>query len=398
MFFLACAMIISLFISRAALSICVAAFIIAAISMFNIKFTALKFIRTPLLFSVTLLFLIPFVSGIWSDDKTAWLDVLRTKLPLLLLPLAFASNFTFTRQQWRALAVLLLIIVFAGSLCTMGTYLQEAKHFEESYLRSSTLPTPLENDHVRFSWLVAFCVLVSAWLFVICSKLFLRILILTAGLWLIVFLHILAARTGLLVVYFLGIFIIVRLLLRGVKPAIAMISIACLVALPFIAYKVFPTFKNRVKFVSYDYGYFKDAHYLPGGSDAMRVISFKAGLNSAIEQPIIGYGFGDIKETINDYYATHYQQVKPEDRIMPSSEILLYGVGSGVIGVIALLWVMLVPFFMRVKDKFAWCMLNIAVAIPLVYDVGLEIQYGVFIYVAILLFLWKWFTAVDQKN
>jgi hypothetical protein len=52
---------------------------------------------------------------------------------------------------------------------------------------------------------------------------------------------------------------------------------------------------------------------------------------------------------------------------------------------------MLLPFFTRVKYKGRWWLLNTLVAVSFLTDIGLEVQFGVFIYSFIVLLGWKWF-------
>src|ERR1700736_4821787 len=68
-------MIISVFFSRALLSSGMIAFV--AFSCFHpgIKQQLYKFFSSPLLWGMSLLFFLPLLSGLWSADKQAWLDI-----------------------------------------------------------------------------------------------------------------------------------------------------------------------------------------------------------------------------------------------------------------------------------------------------------------------------------
>ena len=84
----------ALFISRALLSASMIVFILVSFLHSNSKKQVYDFFSTPLLWGMSVLFLIPFISGLWSSDKKEWLDMIRIKLPLLFLPIAFASPFS----------------------------------------------------------------------------------------------------------------------------------------------------------------------------------------------------------------------------------------------------------------------------------------------------------------
>src|SRR5690606_7091293 len=281
-------MMVSLFLSRAALSVSIFAFLLASFISNDCRKTLSNFFHSPLLWGITLLFLIPFISFAWSSNIEAWLSAMRIKLPLLLLPLAFPSDFRFSRKQWLTLATCFILIIFLGTAWTMWQYLQSPEEMQAGYLRSQTITTPLEHDHVRFSWLVALAILISGWLLPsITQKQWQLILLLTIA-WFIAFLHILAARTGLVGFYLILLATIIWLIIKAGKPKLGLGLSLALLLMPLIAYFAIPTFQNRIKFIRYDFGYLKDGNFLPGGNDATRMISFKAGLNLTSSNLIAG--------------------------------------------------------------------------------------------------------------
>src|SRR5262249_33093911 len=130
--------------------------------------------------------------------------------------------------------------------------------------------TPLENDHVRFSWLVSIAILIAVWLGSNKTNQMVRSSLFIIAIWLAVFLHILAARTGLLCFFLVALSIAVWLIIKKLKTIYGITILAILVSLPFTAYYFFPTFQNRVKYFLYDLPYFKEVHYLPQTTDAVR--------------------------------------------------------------------------------------------------------------------------------
>jgi hypothetical protein len=55
---------------------------------------------------------------------------------------------------------------------------------------------------------------------------------------------------------------------------------------------------------------------------------------------------------------------------------------------------MLLPFFVsNPHHRFAWICLNSTAAFSFMFDVGLEVQYGIFSYAIIVLWWWKWFAG-----
>ncbi len=149
------AMLVSLFLSRFALSVTIILFIAVTLLHRNILLQIQQFIQSPFLLSISLLFFIPLASGLWSSNTEEWLDIIRIKLPLLFLPLAFAGSWQLNERQWKWVGFFFLFLLWAGTCYSLFNYIQNANALHEAYLKAKTLSTPLGNDHLRFSWLVA---------------------------------------------------------------------------------------------------------------------------------------------------------------------------------------------------------------------------------------------------
>lgn len=388
-------MIASLLISRAALSSTVILFLLLTIVDNNFKKTWQAFSSHPLFIGFTLLFFIPFFSGLWSEDTGQWLDVVRLKLPLLFFPLAFAGTWQLTKQQWQWVMACFLAVVFLG--CAWGL-LQYALHMDEvhaSYLKAKTIPTPLENDHVRFSWLVSVAVIGCFFFSHFFPQKKMRIALFSLAAFFAVYLHILSARTGLGSLYLFLLLYAGWLLLKKRKKKTALLFAALFVLLPLLAYVFVPTFQNRIRYLVYDFSFVKKAEYLPGANDGARVMSLKAGWQ-VIRQAPLGVGAGDIMHEADKWYAANVPQVLPTDKFYPSSEWLIYGAMAGWPGVLLFSLVMLLPFVYRPqKHPFFWIAFHATAAFSFLFDMGLEVQYGIFLYAFIS--FWWWRLASSEK-
>lgn len=379
-----------LFAGRAVLSLSMILFFVAAFVHTNAWKQLKQFVASPLLLAFAFLFLIPFISGLWSQDRAAWLDVMRTKLPLLMLPLAFAGQWQLPEKKWRYLAWLLLLLVVGGTIWSVMTYLMDKQSVQESYLRAKLIQTPLENDHVRFSWLVNAAILTGGVLLKGNKNSTQRMVILSLMAWLILYLHILSARTGLVCFY-------LSLLAFGVYYAVSQRSkvitsvlLSTFILLPVFAWFALPTFANRVRYIRYDLPLAFDQTYLPGSNDGNRTLSFQAGWN-LLKENFFGVGAGDVEQKTAGWYAAHVPEMLPQDKLLPSSQWLMYGCAAGWPGLAAFSLVVLVPFFTRTtRHEFYWLLLNATLAVSLLFDIGLEVQYGVFLYAFFVLWWYKW--------
>jgi O-antigen ligase len=133
-------MLTGLFFSRALLSIGIVCFLVLALVQQPVPRLLKNFLRNPLLPAISFLFFIPFVSGLWSTNVYDWADVVRIKLPLLLLPLAFASSWQLSVKEWRVVFYFFLLLCFLGCCWSLWQYGQNAAQINDSYLKAKSLP------------------------------------------------------------------------------------------------------------------------------------------------------------------------------------------------------------------------------------------------------------------
>ena len=132
-------------------------------------------------------------------------------------------------------------------------------------------------------------------------------------------------------------------------------------------------------------------HYLPGGNDAARVISVRAGWNLLVQHPLTGLGAGDIRKEVRQWDQTTYPGILESDIIYPSSEWLAYGLMAGWPGLLLFTSIMLLPLFLaRGKHRLIWWLLHVTAIAGFIFDIGLEVQFGIFVYAFIVLWWWKW--------
>lgn len=385
-------MLASLFLPRAFLTITMTGFAVAALADRNFVRYLRRFISSLLLWGMSLLFFIPLLSGLWSEDTGKWMEMIRIKLPLFVLPLAFAGAVNLSAKQWEWLATLFVLLVTAGTIWSVFHYLQDMQTINEGYLMAKAMLTPLQNDRIRFSWLVAVAILASGWLAYLKKgkRKVAAVSLAIAAVWLVIYLHLLAVRTGLFSFYLAMVLSAFWLIIKKVKWQYGLMLLFFVFLLPVLAYFFIPTFQNRVKYIRYEAGYFQKAHYLPGGNDAVRVISLKAGWSVMLQNPLQGTGFGDVPAAANEWYRIHYPEMQKQDKVYPASEWLMYGAGAGLPGLLVFTVCMLIPFLTRVRHQLPWWMLNAAAAFSFMFDIGLEVQFGVFIYAFTVLWWWKW--------
>jgi O-antigen ligase len=390
-------MITSLYISRGVLSVAIIIFLLFAIIRNDIRSQLKKFIATPSLICFSLLFFIPFASGLWSSDIDNWVDVVRIKLPLLFFPIAFAGSWRLSQKQWLVIAYAFLFVVCIGCAWGLVDYAQNSKNIHEGYLRAKTILTPLEDDHVRFGWLASVAVVLCLLLFEMLQQKKNKVLLILLAAFFVIYLHVLSGRTGVLSLYIFLFLYANWLLFKLKKRKWSALLLVVLITLPISAYFLLPTFKARIQYNYYDLSLAKEAQYLPGSSDGARTMSLKAGWQMLQQNPL-GVGAGDIMNEADKWYAANVPHVLQSDKFYPSSEWLMYGGFAGWPGVIAFTVLMLVPFFVRIKQyRLFWIAFHATAAFSFVFDMGLEVQYGVFLYAFISGWWWKWLNVNGES-
>jgi len=369
--------------SRAFLSMGVITLCANGILFSNIREQWDRFRSNPFLTGLTLLFFIPFISGLWSSDLTEWWVRCQQKIPLLLLPFSLAVQPGLTRKHLLWMKLLWMALMVLGSVWSMVHYIQEQKLFYHLYLRSKVLPTLAGNDHIRFS--IGVVIALLFWLWIEQQKQIndrrLLWLMRALMLWLIVFLHIMGVKTGLLGLY--GIVFPVMIwngYKAGYKWQMGLV-ILIIFSLPFVAYHLLPTFKARVHYVLYDKNLWQKEQFSGQESDGNRVLSIRSGWYVWQKDLITGVGYGDVREEASLWYNDQAPQVARADRFLPLNQWLMMGSGAGMLSALVFTLIIFLPFadkkWWKIAPALGWILF---MNLVFLYESTLEDQLGVFVY------------------
>jgi O-antigen ligase len=206
-----------------------------------------------------------------------------------------------------------------------------------------------------------------------------------------IFLHLLASKTGIL-----GLYLVIGLAVAfQIRSSLSIWITGISVITPFIAWLILPTFRNRLKFVWWDFQHYSRGGYTEGLSDTPRILSLRAGKDLVKENPIWGTGFGDLKQATLDWYALHTPYLKEYEQLLPSNQGLIYAAGAGLAGLFVFLMATFYPFFMRgFKSNYTWISFHTLAVFGFLYEIGLETQYGIFVYA----FLGCWLFLLIGKS
>src|SRR6185312_10601061 len=99
----------------------------------------------------------------WSVDKHNWGIRLQTKLPFLILPLAFSFMPVFSVKQLKYITVSIGILLVVSACYTMSFLLWDYQDSLNEYKFSGVLPTLPDRDHVRSSLAAALFIIWSVY-------------------------------------------------------------------------------------------------------------------------------------------------------------------------------------------------------------------------------------------
>lgn len=322
-----------------------------------------------------LLFIIPFVSFFWSEDKIKWWEVMQVKLPLLLMPFCvpiFRKLNDGTRKQ--ILWVLCLMVLM--TICYSYAHYFLNHGVNEDYLKAKVLRVVMGDDHVRYASLL---VVVYAWLLyeLLAGGIIMRKLAWAFLIFLAIFFHVLAARTGLIGFYLVNIVAVFTIIPKKYRLP----SATVLLALPLIAWMILPSFQNRIRFLHWDFQNYSRGSYVEGLSDAPRMLSIQAGSALVKSHPLAGTGAGDLLYETHQWYEKNASFLKDYERLLPGSEILIYACVGGLIAGLLAFAVFCMPLAMPViRKNMLWLSFHITSLAYFFYEIPLELQYGVCIY------------------
>lgn len=338
------------------------------------------------------------LSGFWSQDAEYWQEHFQVKLPILLLPLAMACLRPFTVREQRVITWTLNLGVCFGVLYSMYFYLKNPEYVISGYTYAHVLPTIPKNDHIRFSMVVALTVCWNMYRLPSARSTFERALMLVCSGAFALFLHILAARAGLLALYILfagllGFYLLNRSTRKA--GAILAVAIACLLA---ASYQLFPTLQRRVDYVAYTMKMYQSGGLQSNYSDMSRIISYDVARRIIWQHPIAGVGAGDMGRYMEAGYRSWYPDVQESEMLVPHNQLIIIALCCGIPGMILFLCWWLYPLMLIRKSRsglflgIAWFML----AVPMLAEPMLEIQFGVFVFLLFMLMFVKGASETNQ--
>jgi len=322
----------------------------------------------------------------WSADKHNWDIRWQVKLPILLLPLAFAFVPKFNTAQLRVFTVVTALMLLAGAGYSVSFLYGNMDYYIQQYHISHILPTPVKQDYIRFSLAIAvfiiWCIYIFPSLGNKAAKWFTGISIVLLA----AYLHILASKSGLLALYLFmvawGCYLIVAR-----KRVVGLIVMGAIIGAFLFAAKYIPTFSERLSTIQINYFEFKRQDKTGIYGDLARLNSYDVAVRLIKAHPIAGVGTGDMLAEMNKGYDKWYPLIQGQYRLLPHDQFLVVALGCGIPAMLLFaVWVFMpLTWLRRNRESFFFFMVWLVLFIQLLVEPVLEVQFGVFVYLFFLL-------------
>ncbi len=338
--------------SPAAMSIGMIGLTVNAVFNKNVASLWRTFWGNRALLGLTGVFAIYAVSGFYSENTDFLLDRLRMKLPFLLLPFAVLSIPRFDTKLYYQLLYVFFWLVTAGCLYSLALFAQNPAEIIERYKQGQVLPTPVM--HIRFSLMVAFCVGIGWQLFR--ERFYARYtwepyLTLAVAIFLSAYLHFLAVRSGLVALYAVLFFLLLREIILQKRYWLGGISITALIVIGWLALWNIPTLYNKLGYMRWSLELFQKGVNLEELSDSHRLGSILAGIDLSRQYFWTGVGVGDLRQMCDAYFTKHFPGLAGNE-LMPHNQYIFVFAATGVLGFLYFIWATTYPLFYR--RSFRW--------------------------------------------
>ncbi|MFT5647845.1 MAG: O-antigen ligase [Aureispira sp.] len=285
------------------------------------------------------------VSDNWSESVTR----IRIALPMLLLPIAFALLPIFSKKSYQQL---LSIYIYMMAAACLGVLINYGLHFEEMQqllVVSKSIPTP-NGEHIRFSLMINLAVFAGFWLLEqqfywkkAVEKWLLRMVVL----FLIITIHLLSVRIGILILYGGLVTTVFYYMLSKKYYAIGIVLLMGIGAMPYMAYKYVPSVQAKVSLTKHNWDMYQQGH-IGEYSDTRRLLSYQIAWDVVRESPWFGVGIGDLSDEQKRYYQERY----PDQEVMyPHNFFLTLYAATGILGLLFFLGCFFFPLFYRQNYK-----------------------------------------------
>ena len=374
--------------SRAIISIGMISLVLIVLLYNGFKNTFREFVRPGAQTLLLVLFLIFFVSGLWSEDKTEWLSWVRIKLPYLFLPLAFAGLKKLSPRHFAVVLYGFVLAIAGSTIIVLANYALHFQEINQSFLSGGGIPVPF--SHIRHTLMLAFAFVVCIYMLEKRMSAFSaneKWLQISLAVFSFIALHILTVRSGMLALYIGCAVYLIHFIISKKKFVVgAGIAAALLTALS-IAYFSLPSLQNKIKYMKYDLELYKNGQFADT-NDGVRLVSLQVGLDVWKANKWLGTGAGDLKAECMKIFDNKYPHLNSFSRKLPHNQFLWVLASCGIIALALFTMAVISPLFIIPANKnWLYLAFHLMMLSSFLFEHTLEEQIGTGFYVLMFMLL-----------
>lgn len=298
----------------------------------------------------TLFFITMLVSLIYSKNIDYGLKRVTAMVALIIIPLAFYTFHKNFNLNYKKVSLRVYLLFFCSSivfLIGVAVHNYINGHFNEFIFRD--YPERLNTYYGKYSMhpiymslYLSVSLVFSIPIFKSLTKSIHKVLLIIGALLMTTILLVLA-RKGIIVVTFLVFFF--YLLKNKKQKSLVYYGIITLVFLG-IAYSI-PEIRNRfLEFIST----FVNSNIPKKGSTSIRLEVYKCVVSTIYQNPILGYGIGDVKTALISCYDENYNMFKGKF-FNAHNQYLSGWLSAGILGILSLLSLAIFNFKLAIKKQ-----------------------------------------------
>ena len=323
------------------------------------------------------------ITGLYTSEWAVWRHELYRSLTWLAVPLAFTLAVPLTRWQRLTVGSFFVLGTAAVGLATLGQYLLDPARANEAIRIGQNMQAITRIFHIPFGVMLAQAFFWGLLLRrdALAGPVLRWVLLAAAGAAAIT-LHVLAYRTGLLVLY-VGLLAYAAWLLARRHRAIGLGLVLLVVAGPWLAYQSLYSVRQRWGTTLWDVEQYTQRHDINNYSLARRLAAIETASAIIKQHWLVGVAPADTHAALMDQYQWRDLGLKAANRVEVHNQYLEALLGGGVIGLALLLallfWPLTQPVMRRNLAVYLFIVVQ-ATAMLVVDSFSLQIGLNLFVF------------------
>jgi len=295
--------------------------------------------------AMAIYYLLILLSGFHGGNMHLYSQLIVMQLPLIFIPFGLSGANTLKPVQKDMIFVTLIAAVTIAGIASFVNYIVYFQEIQERITHSKPIPIVTGINHIYYSVLLAFSAGILQWYIFIkgIQKNSIKGIAWTSLIIIVILLHTISARTGLLCFYAEAGVSILWLIFKSKKIALGLGIAIGLGIMAYATTKIIPSEKNRFENTQLDLHKYESGDNINHYSLSMRFEALKVGWTVFERNIITGVGPANITSAMDAQYTLDKSELITMNRIKPHNEFLYALVSMGIIGFVSLCFMVFLP-------------------------------------------------------